>query len=202
MSQTERIRCAICLALLRRYICTYRVEYINRRQKLEIAYHLLQTLSYAHPKHEKPWLQIGIDRLVEIGGFSDHFPPHDCSLSFDENGWTKENNAQEINKEKPSKHEKCKYLRYFLHAHWANFRCLFKRQPIDHVREYFGEELAFYFHWLGVWCSFLTIQIELKVEVHPGRACKGRSPCGVPGGGAPRRLEKFSNKFWKSMTNL
>ena len=35
-------------------------------------------------------------------------------------------------------------------------RCLFKYQPIDAIREYFGEKLALYFSWIGLYTMFLV----------------------------------------------
>ena len=142
---------------------------------------MLQLLSYAHEKHKKPFTQVGLDRLQQIGAIADHFPPHDCSLLFQ---------AEEIRKvvasagkqpeqvplnendgddaitsiapptaaptEKKKKevdgsedHTRCRYLRHYLNLHWASIDNVFRRQPIDHIREYFGESLAWYFAWAG-----------------------------------------------------
>ena len=136
---------------------------MSKRSRIEIASYILQLLSYAHPKNPHAWLQIGIDNLVEIGAFSDHFPLNDCLLALKNSRNEKGNISSATDPEVGTSgveevgrkciggaHERCKYTRSFLAMHWASIRCLFKQQPIDHVREYFGEELAFYFHWLGV----------------------------------------------------
>ena len=40
-----------------------------------------------------------------------------------------------------------------------------KYQPLDHIREYFGEKIAIYFAWLGFYTSFLLPVAVLGVAV-------------------------------------
>lgn len=38
---------------------------------------------------------------------------------------------------------------------WASYLKLFKRQPIDHIKDYFGVKVALYFAWLGFYTYML-----------------------------------------------
>ncbi len=178
------------------------VEYVSRRQRIEIANVVVQLLSYAHPAHKRPYAQIGADRLIEIGALTDNFPPHDCSLNYDvrsakaeaeelvsvgptrvttgtsersekksdeieltnSNGKhftpvdpTTVNGSQKTDESDEVDHLRCKYLRHYLNEHWASMKNVLKRQPINHVREYFGESIAWYFAWIGILYLSLTL---------------------------------------------
>jgi anoctamin-1 len=46
-------------------------------------------------------------------------------------------------------------MRGTLIKEWASFRKLFKFQPLDAVRDYFGVKVALYFAWLGFYTNLL-----------------------------------------------
>ncbi|XP_078270901.1 anoctamin-9-like [Rhinoraja longicauda] len=48
-----------------------------------------------------------------------------------------------------------------LRREWAKWKCLFKKQPIDEIRDYFGERIALYFAWLG-WYNTMLIPAAIS----------------------------------------
>ncbi|XP_035535557.1 anoctamin-7 [Morone saxatilis] len=46
-------------------------------------------------------------------------------------------------------------LRQILYTYWAKWSCFRRYQPLDHIREYYGEKIALYFAWLGFYTGWL-----------------------------------------------
>ena len=45
--------------------------------------------------------------------------------------------------------------RQILFEYWAKWSRWYKYQPLDHIRDYFGEKIAIYFAWLGFYTGWL-----------------------------------------------
>uniref|UniRef100_A0A8C6MDP8 Anoctamin n=1 Tax=Nothobranchius furzeri TaxID=105023 RepID=A0A8C6MDP8_NOTFU len=52
-----------------------------------------------------------------------------------------------------------------LHEEWANYGVMFKYQPVDLIRKYFGEQIGLYFAWLGVYTQLLIPPSVLGIIV-------------------------------------
>merc|ERR1711892_1547860 len=94
--------------------------------------------------------EIGIAKLVgEKGPFQMIYPLHDGL--YDQGDDPKKSDH-------PS-------MRSYLHENWAKFSNLIKFQPLDQIRNYFGEEVALYFAFMGCYTTSLTVFAFLGICV-------------------------------------
>uniref|UniRef100_A0A8D0CD79 Anoctamin n=1 Tax=Salvator merianae TaxID=96440 RepID=A0A8D0CD79_SALMN len=83
--------------------------------------------------------KFGINKLLDSGIYKAAFPLHDSRLSH------------------PSQDPGCTNERYLLYREWAHPRNIFKCQPLDLVRKYYGEKIGIYFAWLGFYTRMLVL---------------------------------------------
>ncbi|KAL2089081.1 hypothetical protein ACEWY4_015980 [Coilia grayii] len=77
---------------------------------------------------------MGINSLLGSGVYTSAFPLHDGEID----GVRAEPNDRKI-----------------LYEEWASYSLFYKYQPIGLIRKYFGEKVALYFAWLGVYTQML-----------------------------------------------
>nr|XP_011452544.2 anoctamin-7 isoform X3 [Crassostrea gigas] len=109
--------------------------YFTNTQRHRVVWEILSTTGYGKKKRA----EIGIERLLEEDVFKAAFPLHDGQYEKPVHGISPE----DMN------------LRQILYEYWARWGKWYKYQPLDHIREYFGEKIGIYFAWLGFYTAWL-----------------------------------------------
>ncbi|XP_065660186.1 anoctamin-4 isoform X3 [Hydra vulgaris] len=117
---------------LSQFIYSDKPFFFSTIERRRIVYSILEKTHY-----DKGELDLGIDNLQANGIFLDIYPLH--------SGPVKKNA-----KDTPIND------RQFLQEDWASLKRIFKYQPIEAIRSYFGEKVALYFAWLGLYTTFLV----------------------------------------------
>uniref|UniRef100_A0A9L0REB7 Anoctamin n=1 Tax=Equus caballus TaxID=9796 RepID=A0A9L0REB7_HORSE len=100
-----------------------------------IVYYILSRCPFGVEDGKK---RFGIERLLTSHTYSSAYPLHDGQY------W------------KPSEPPNPVNERYILRQNWARFSYFYKEQPLDLIRNYFGEKFGIYFVFLGFYTEMLT----------------------------------------------
>uniref|UniRef100_A0A8C9RA63 Anoctamin n=1 Tax=Scleropages formosus TaxID=113540 RepID=A0A8C9RA63_SCLFO len=112
-----------------------RETYFSNTQRHRVVYEILCRTAYG----KKKWAEVGVERLLNEGAFTAAFPLHEGPLE----STAHEGLPEQLNQ------------RQVLFHYWARWSRWYKYQPLDHIREYFGEKIAIYFAWLGFYTVWL-----------------------------------------------
>lgn len=112
-----------------------RDDFFTYAQRSRIVHRILMKTNYGERKN-----QIGIGRLIGNGSYTAAYPLHEGTYQLDES----------------SEAQRPENARQLLYNTWVNLSRWYKVQPLDHIRDYFGEKIGIYFAWLGFYTAMLV----------------------------------------------
>ena len=121
--------------------------FFSSSQRSAMVYEILSKTAYGNEKAG----EIGIDGLVANGGFYAVYPLHDGPYEDFIKDEMTTNLSEEIHDDQIQNNE-----RKILYEYWAKWRRWYKYQPLHRIRNYFGEKVAIYFAWIGMYTSCLV----------------------------------------------
>ncbi|XP_054691645.1 anoctamin-7 isoform X1 [Grus americana] len=139
--------------------------FFSTTQRHQIVYEILATTQYGHSRER----EVGVDRLLSENVFTAAFPLHEARPHRAPRDHPAASPARPAGPAptpclspqgpyKPRPEELAAgglSQRQVLFRYWASWSKWSKYQPLDHVRTYFGEKVAFYFAWLGFYTGWL-----------------------------------------------
>ncbi|XP_075056959.1 anoctamin-7 [Mixophyes fleayi] len=131
----DLLTCPFRTRAFNRYLGSENKEtFFTNGQRHQMLYEILACTPYGNSSKG----EIGVERLLREDVFSDAYPLHDGEYTHIP-GTDPENMTH----------------RQILFEYWASWRKWYKYQPLDHIRKYYGEKIALYFAWLGLYTNWL-----------------------------------------------
>ncbi|XP_077578199.1 anoctamin-7 isoform X2 [Stigmatopora nigra] len=134
-----------------------RERFFKTTQRHQVLYEILARTPYGSVRKG----QVGIDRLLNERVFASAYPLHEVRFRR-EGPKVARRLVRQLRRPGGFKLPKSQQpaqslgLRQILYGHWAQWACWARYQPLDHIREYFGEKIALYFAWLGFYTGWLV----------------------------------------------
>ena len=118
-------------------------SFFSPAERSIVVYRILQQANYLKEGNRELF---GVDELVANGTYKAAFPLHDGAYEIDRN-------------QLPKNH------RQLLRFYWASFKMWNKYQPLNEIRNYFGEKIGMYFAWTGFYTQSLFIPATMGLFV-------------------------------------
>ncbi|CAL8332518.1 unnamed protein product [Boreogadus saida] len=109
--------------------------FFKRTQRHQLLYEILARTPYGDVTRG----EVGVDRLLSEEEFTAAYPLHEGSYEV----------PRGVSSDRLS-------VRQVLFQYWARWGSWYRYQPLDHIRDYFGEKVALYFAWLGFYTGWLV----------------------------------------------
>lgn len=117
--------------------------HITNTQRHNAINEILQTTEFG--KIDKG--QVGLSRMLKEDIVYSAYPLHDGELDSSKPLF---NDTSDVDKLETTPRQR-------LYNTWAKYSLWYKNQPLDKIREYYGEKIGLYFAWLGAYTTWLIV---------------------------------------------